>query len=279
MPEGPEIYSNAIEVYNYLYNSTLHKIKILSGKYKKHKFTGYQYLNKILPSNILSISTYGKLIIIQLENNFYILISFGMTGYLTHDSIANNRVEFILDHNSLYFNDQRNFGHIYIYDSESLNNKLKKFGPDILNDKTDIKLFKSQFNLFLDRYPNQEIGLLLINQKFIAGIGNYIRADILWFSRISPHRKLKDLSNYDINKLFYFCYNVPRYYASVQISIPEKLYKGLKKTNLKYKLKYTPNLFNRYFMIYGEDNDIFDNPIIKEKFYGRSIHWVKKLQV
>jgi hypothetical protein len=34
MPEGPEIYSFGIDLFNFLGNKTLSKIKILSGKYQ-----------------------------------------------------------------------------------------------------------------------------------------------------------------------------------------------------------------------------------------------------
>jgi len=32
-----------------------------------------------------------------------------------------------------------------------------------------------------------------MNQKIISGIGNYLCADFLWYSKISAFRKVKDL--------------------------------------------------------------------------------------
>jgi hypothetical protein len=48
MPEGPEIYSFGIELFNFFQNQTLNKIKILSGKYKKTPFKNYKLVKQIL---------------------------------------------------------------------------------------------------------------------------------------------------------------------------------------------------------------------------------------
>jgi formamidopyrimidine-DNA glycosylase len=84
MPEGPEVFSFALDVYDYLYNKQLLDIKIHSGKYKRNPFIGYDIKKDILPSKILSVSTLGKLLLLELENNYFLVISFGMTGYITH---------------------------------------------------------------------------------------------------------------------------------------------------------------------------------------------------
>ena len=42
---------------------------------------------------------------------------------------------------------------------------------------------------------------VLLNQKVLAGVGNYIRADALYLSKISPYRRIKDLSDKEITIL------------------------------------------------------------------------------
>lgn len=139
MPEGPEVYSYGIKLYNYLYGSILRKIIIKSGKYKRKPFINYKILDDILPSKILSISTYGKLLLIGLQYNYFIVISSGMTGFITINDIKHNHLELIIDKSSkiksLYYNDQRNFGNIYLLEAQMLYSKLSNIGPDLLDDK------------------------------------------------------------------------------------------------------------------------------------------------
>ena len=41
---------------------------------------------------------------------------------------------------------------------------------------------------------DKAIGNVIVNQKIISGLGNYLRADILWLSKINPFKKVKKLS-------------------------------------------------------------------------------------
>ena len=38
------------------------------------------------------------------------------------------------------------------------------------------------------------MGILFLDQKFLAGMGNYLRSEILFQARLSPNSKLKDLN-------------------------------------------------------------------------------------
>lgn len=274
MPEGPEVYSFGIEAYKYFNNVILKKIKILSGKYKRKPFKNYSLLSSILPSKILSISTYGKILLIELEMNYFLIITFGMTGFMTPNDIAHNHIKFVTSKTTnLYFNDQRNFGNIYILTGDILLEKLSVLGPDLLDNRTTYSIFSDRFNIYKQKYPNKEIGLILLDQSFISGIGNYLRADILYYSKISPYRKLSKIMVSELKVLYNNAHNLIRYYTSIQIDTNVMI-----KSNLTYKLDHTPQDYGRVFMIYGESKDIYGNSVSKDKFYGRSIYWVKKIQ-
>jgi len=286
MPEGPEVYSFGIELFNFFQNQTLNKIKILSGKYKKTPFKNYKLSKQILPSKVLSISTYGKVLLIELELDYFIVITFGMTGYMTQKSSSkyskHNHIEFSCTNNKkIYYNDQRNFGNIYLLKSDIVYEKIKDLGPDLLDDKINFEIFKNRFDLYKSKYPNRPIGLILLDQSFVSGIGNYLRADILYLAKISPYREINTISESKLKKLYKISYNLIRYYASIQIDLIDiknlNNYKIIK-SNLRYDLKITPKKYNRVFLIYGEKNDIYYNLVSKDKFYGRSIYWVKSIQ-
>ena len=270
MPEGPEIYAMAVDCYHYFQKNRLKEIVINSGKYRRKPFIGHDILNKILPSKILSVSTYGKILMIQLKSNYYVVISFGMSGYLTHEDIKHNHITFFTQKNNLYYNDHRNLGNIYVLSSDILDKKLSGLGPDMLSTTITYELFKNQ----LYKYPNKMIALVLIDQKCICGFGNYLRAEILWYSKINPFRKIKELSEQELKKIYHYGYNLIRYYASIQIYAKDRN----RNPNLKHKLEIKPNDYNRTFMIYGQKYDVFENKINRDKLDDRSIYWSPKYQ-
>ena len=89
----------------------------------------------------------------------------------------------------LYFNDYRNFGTFIVDTKENLNKKLKTFGLDILDKKDNTELF-----LKLVKKSNKLICEILLNQKIVAGSGNYLRADAFV--------KSKDISDEDLKNLY-----------------------------------------------------------------------------
>ena len=77
---------------------------------------------------------------------------------------------------------------------ENKHHYLKSLGPDILSDSTVEEAVSER--LCSKSYKNRNLGGLLLNQHFIAGLGNYLRSEILFFSGLMPELRPKDL-NYD----------------------------------------------------------------------------------
>ena len=99
----------------------------------------------------------------------------------------------------------RNFGTIKFDNSEkNIENKLKTLGEDPLNTKLKSKDQIDEYikNLKKQRNHKKNIGEILLNQKLISGVGNYIRAMALYDAKISPYRELKDMSDMDIKRLY-----------------------------------------------------------------------------
>ena len=130
--------------------------------------------------------------------------------------------------------------------------------------------------IFIERllnYKNKVIGIVLLNQKIISGIGNYLRAESLWFAKINPFKQIKFFTKKEFIKLF----------NSLKI-ITWGLYdrkKGIKLNILKKHDKISYD-YNRDFFIYRQDKDIYNNNIIKEELYEgsqkRFIYWCPNIQ-
>ncbi len=76
---------------------------------------------------------------------------------------------------------------------------LARIGPDVL----DAKLRPATIARRLDAkaFRGRQLGALLLDQGFLAGIGNYLRSEMLWVARLDPLRRARDLSAEDRRRL------------------------------------------------------------------------------
>ncbi len=68
---------------------------------------------------------------------------------------------------------------------------LSRLGPDVLRDAPGRELLVERLNG--DGFRRRQLGALLLDQGFVAGLGNYLRAEILFSAGILPHRCAADL--------------------------------------------------------------------------------------
>jgi formamidopyrimidine-DNA glycosylase len=298
MPEIVEVKKYCDFIEKNVKGKQVKSIKILKGRYKKHGiFEGYKEITKELPLKLLRAESKGKFIYLTFENNFTLYCTLGLSGGWTFKkkdsekykfpeimeflnvkdieeyrdkSMDHLNIEFVFDKGSLFFFDTLSYGTISVSNEPNkLEKKLKLLGPDIMDVDTSFKIFNEQIR----KQEKKKIGLVLVNQKLISGIGNYLRADILWVAKISPHRSVKDLTNLELKKI---------YQASRDLTWIDYDKKKGKKLNIISKNATHPHDYEREFFVYYEDEDIDGNKVKKEELYEgsqkRMIYWVPTVQ-
>ncbi|MGI9173789.1 MAG: Fpg/Nei family DNA glycosylase [Rhodothermales bacterium] len=73
---------------------------------------------------------------------------------------------------------------------------LATLGPDVLPEEGPFDV--AGFRTRLADHAGRTVGAVLLDQTLVAGIGNYLRAEILYACRIDPWRKVADLSEADV---------------------------------------------------------------------------------
>lgn len=179
MPELPEVEVIRRELTPKIIN---HKIKEISVIWHK---TFVNYCSNLPNDNkILGTDRIGKYLIFVLEQN-YLIIHLRMTGQLIFNkgleySQNHLRASILLHSNAvLNFYDSRKFGRIYHVSD------LEKFfftiGIDALSQK-----FTSNYFIQLLGKNKRGIKSFLLDQKYIAGLGNIYIDESLFISRIHP---------------------------------------------------------------------------------------------
>lgn len=269
MPEGPEVTRVARDLDIYLKNKTLLNINILSGsKYVKKAPNNYQEFIDKLPLKIEGVKNKGKLIYFVFEKYNYMLNHLIMTGFWSHDKGKYASLELeIADDKNIYFCDARKFGFVEFLDSKrELDIKLSDLGPDFLNDDDfDLELFTK----ILKKRKKTNISTVLMNQKIISGIGNYLKSEILYAAGISPHRSVASLDEEDIGKIFKEGKRIIK--ASYRLG-------GTSKKDYVH-VDGSKGNFQDFLKVYGKKEDEFGHKIIRDKTKdNRSTYWVPELQ-
>lgn len=80
--------------------------------------------------------------------------------------------------------------------------KLKsELGPDPLSDEWD----EGRAIENIMKFWNEKIGVVLLNQSVIAGIGNILRNEILFRARINPEKTVKSLNEEEVMRIVKIC--------------------------------------------------------------------------
>ncbi|MEM2904089.1 MAG: hypothetical protein QXR00_06300 [Candidatus Bathyarchaeia archaeon] len=88
--------------------------------------------------------------------------------------------------------------------------------------------------------PNEKIGVLLLNQSTIAGVGNILRNEILFRAGVNPERRISDLSMDEIRKIAYYTKKLSEEFLSLKLQG-----KGIKELLKVY------NRFSGFCMVCG----------------------------
>lgn len=70
---------------------------------------------------------------------------------------------------------------------------LKKLGPDVLHPDTDYEDILGRYED--DTFKNRKVATLLLDQSFISGLGNYLRAEIMFVAGVHPDLKLRECTD------------------------------------------------------------------------------------
>ena len=75
---------------------------------------------------------------------------------------------------------------------------LKKIGPDVLNESCSFGLIEER--LTSKNFHKKKASTLMLDQTFFAGLGNYLRSEILFDAKIHPDDRPFDLDKTEITQ-------------------------------------------------------------------------------
>lgn len=191
--------------------------RTLQPKLTGLKFTGVQVLlpkivqpvpeefkEIIKDKKILKVSRRGKYLLIILSGDYTLAVHLRMTGrlvYNTEDRPPSKHTHVILhldNGHKLTFADTRQFGRMWLLPTSSLESLsgYKDLGIEPLDEYFTRDFLKKEL-----RRRHARIKSLLLDQTFIAGIGNIYADEVLHRSGINPERLATTLTSRETTKL------------------------------------------------------------------------------
>jgi len=255
MPEGVEVRIVADRLMKWLVNEEIESITF--SDVWKHKID--ESITKLMnqlefPVLVKGVETRGKYILIYLASGDYLVSHLGMSGQWYNDSELDDdkhiHIRLKLKGRQIVYWDPRRFGRF------GLNTDLPKLGIDIMSKEYTWRRFEEMIKIFQNKRSNKSICELLLDQTFLAGVGNYIRADALYLARVDPFKSYKELTQEEWQRLYKGIRQVAKEsYQSQGTTIAAY-------TGGEYITK-----------VYGQQESPKGEPVLSRKFKGRTMYY------
>ncbi|MCR2822248.1 bifunctional DNA-formamidopyrimidine glycosylase/DNA-(apurinic or apyrimidinic site) lyase [Lederbergia panacisoli] len=199
MPELPEMETYKLLLQQKIGGQTITDVVI--NREKSINTSTADFSRQVLNQKIETIDRRAKYLIFQMQNGCCLLLHLMLGGWMFYgrEEEKPNRtvqVQLSFGEHHLYFIGLR-LGYLHFLSRELLEQELQNIGPEPLNPNFSI-------DAFLLALKGRRGGLktTLINQEFIAGIGNRYSDEILWHAQLLPDRKIHDLDRDQNVRLF-----------------------------------------------------------------------------
>ena len=214
MPELPEVEVTRRTLLKFIENKVIKNIKI-NNPNLRFKIPA-NFKKNLTGQKIIKVLRRSKYILIYLKNDYVMIAHLGMSGkfiiknnyskdflktsyYSNEFSSKHNHLEFLFSNDlKVIYNDPRRFG-FFLLDKISklhVNKFLSKLGPEPLS-----KDLKKDYLILKTKATQRTIKTLLMDQRFISGIGNIYANEILFLAKIRPNKISSKLSLVDIGRL------------------------------------------------------------------------------
>lgn len=286
MPELPEVETVKKELKEKIVGLEFSDIEVKAAKL-------FQWNNlsqkDLIGAKIKNIWRRAKILVFELSNGKSLVMHLKLTGQLIYEDkktriagghpipplnepVPNKTTHIIFSFTNggrLYFNDLRKFGWVKLLPSQKVSTlrEMTEFGPEPLEETFTLEEFKKR----LTKYPNQKIKPLLMDQKFIAGIGNIYSDEALWLARLHPLRRVATLSDEEISAL----------YKGIKESLEKAIKLGGASRHAFIRTGGEAGLYLDYANAYhmtGKPCKRCQTPIRRIKLGGRSAHFCPKCQ-
>jgi formamidopyrimidine-DNA glycosylase len=165
-----------------------------------------EFVRLVTGDTLGDVHRHGKFLIFTMASGRVLIVNPMLTGRF---SVVEPKVKrhartcFLLGLDNsmeLRYADQRLMGRVYLVEADQLESvpQFAEMGPDVLSPALTEEVFRERL-----RKHSGQIKSILVNHRFVAGVGNAYSDEILWEARIHPYRKRTQLTDEEITRLYH----------------------------------------------------------------------------
>ena len=200
MPELPEM-----ETYKKLLNDKITGQVITDIEINREKSINVKpqlFISNVQHQKVMNVDRRGKHLLFQLQNGHVLLLHLMLGGWMFYgleEDKPNRTIQVRLSfgESHLYFIGLR-LGYLHLYNEKDVQKQLSHLGPEPLtNDFTLAEFLK------IISHKHGRLKTKLLDQEFIAGIGNCYSDEICFHARIKPTRNINEVNDTELNQLYH----------------------------------------------------------------------------
>ena len=278
MPELPEVEVVRRDLEREIVGKRVKGVEVDGMRSVRRHHNRKQFITRLEGKKITGVERRGKYLLARLEGGDVLIIHLGMSGQLlrakTSRETRSKHTHVIITFTQggqLRFIDPRTFGEMFVTEADALNkvSELNHLGLDPLENAMSWEQFGQ---LISQRHA--KLKSLLMDQKFLAGIGNIYSDEILWGAGLRWDRMSDSLSSQEIRRL---------YRAMVEILQDAVKYRGSSLADEQYvDLFGKPGDYQHHHKVYARDGETCRrcrHVIRRERVGGRSTFYCEACQV
>jgi formamidopyrimidine-DNA glycosylase len=207
MPELPEVEVVRRDLEREVVGKKIKAVEVDGMRAVRRHHNRKQFINRLVDHRITGVERRGKYLLCKLDGGDVLVVHLGMSGQLLRAKTAREPVAkhthvviTFTQGGQLRFVDPRTFGEMFVTELDGVEkqvSELAHLGIDPLETAMSWEHFG---HLVAQRHA--KLKPLLMDQKFIAGIGNLYSDEILWGAGLRWDRTSDSLTGEEVRRLY-----------------------------------------------------------------------------
>jgi formamidopyrimidine-DNA glycosylase len=279
MPELPEVEVIRRDLDKEIVGKKIKSVEVTGARPVRRHKNKKDFITELEGHKVTSVQRRGKYLIVRLDGPEALVVHLGMSGQLLRAKTAREKapkhthvIITFTQGGLLRFVDPRTFGEMFVTTYDDIDEQVEELahlGLDPLETAMSWELFGRMLAEKHARLKN-----LLMDQKFIAGIGNVYSDEILFNAGLRWDRMSDTLSQQEVRRL----------YRAISETLQDAVkYRGSSLSDEQYvDLFGRPGEYQQYHQVYDKEGQACQRcrrPLARARFSNRSTFYCEACQV
>lgn len=207
MPELPEVETVRRDLDKEIAGKRIKAVEVTGTRSIRRHTNKKHFISRLEGRKVMNVERKGKYLLVKLDGGDVLVVHLGMSGQLLWSRTAkaerakHTHVVFTFaPAGQLRFLDPRTFGELFVTGADEVDTAV----PELAHlgfDPVEEAISWTRFGELLHA-RKRKLKDLLMDQRFIAGIGNLYSDEILWAAGLRHDRTSDDLTSQEIRRLY-----------------------------------------------------------------------------